>query len=178
MKTGKQIMDTEQLTLKLKNEASNYANIYKVILILYWVLIPPYALLTVYHYTKTLAVEELVGGSAYILCFVIFILLFRRYFKEYKYVDYSQPTVQMLKMAARRYQLFQRNSIWAVFAVLLMDVGLTLDWLEEGMSFLTSQLDFGGVMLGALLAAGIIWYIRYKPLRDETLHMIKEIEQY
>ena len=106
---------------------------------------------------------------------VIFLFLLLYSYKEYKYIDYSLPTLHLLKKAAKRYKFFQGKSWWAIFALSIMEVGMILDNLE--FNTLTLIVAFTLVMIGSLSAGAIWWYIRYKPMRDGALRLIHEIEK-
>ena len=167
----------EKLTGKLKKEDTNYATIIKVIQVFYWVFIPVFALLTVLEYSETHSINAIISGSFFLLAFLIIALTFRKYYKEYNYVDYSLPTLELLKKAVYRYQPFQMRGLWVVLGLAFMDVGLTLDWLDNNTTVLQTQLFFMGAILFGAVIGLILWYFKYKPLRDEALKLIREIEE-
>ena len=82
----------------------------------------------------------------------------------------------MLKKAADRYKPFKLKTLWAFVAVLVMDVGLVLDIFND-IPLLISQSVFFGVMIIAVGIGLLVWRIKYKPLRDNVLLLIKEIEK-
>ena len=167
----------EQLTRKLKSEDSHYASIIRFVQIMYWIFIPMFTIKTISEYIDSKSIMVIYSGVCLIFSFVFIAILFRSYYKDFKYVDYSLPTLQMLKKAANRYQLFPLRSVYFLMAFALMDVGLTLDWLDENTTLLHTQIIFvGGIVWGFIIGL-IIWYIRYKPLRDNALQLIKEIEE-
>ncbi|MBN1820349.1 MAG: hypothetical protein JW833_06515 [Prolixibacteraceae bacterium] len=165
----------DQLVRKLKVKDLNYASLSRAVQIIYFILIPLYAMMTIWEYTDEKNINELIGGGLFIISFFIFILLFRHYYKKYKYVDYSLPTIQMLKNAAERYRPFQKYTGWSFVALIIMDVGLIFDWKDESSVFI-SQVFFWGLIIIGLLIGLIIWYNKYKPIRDEALRLIQEIE--
>jgi hypothetical protein len=178
METNKQTTentDFTQLVSKLKNQDNIYSKISRAIQIMYWIFIPVFAFITFREYFVTEKISELISGACFILAFLIFALFFGRYHKEYKYVDYSLPTIQMLKNAAFRYQPFQSRQVWILLALILVDLGLTFDWMN-GTSVIEIQLTFIGVIIFSILIGLIIWYYKYKPLRDDALRLISEIE--
>ena len=115
------------------------------------------------------------SGLCYVASFFIFAIFFGKFHKEYKYVDYSLPTLKMLKNAAYRYKPFQLKKIWILFAVLFMDGGLSMNTSLD-FSVLNIQIYFLGSMLVAALIGLLLWYFKYKPLRDNALRLIAEIE--
>lgn len=168
--------DFAQLVSKLKTEDTNYAWISRAIQIMYWIFIPVFAFLTFREYSETGNSNELISGAFFILAFLIFALFFGKYYEEYKYVDYSLPTIQMLKKAAYRYQPFQQRQVWILLALILVDLALTFDWMDST-PLIEIQITFVGLIAFSLLVGLIIWYFKYKPLRDEALSLINEIEK-
>lgn len=166
-----------KLTGKLKKEDRRYAAIVMVIQIFYWIFIPLFIIKTVEQYSDSHNINDLISGVALVLGFLIIALTFRKYYKDYQYVDYSLPTLEMLKKAAYRYQPFQKRGLWIVPGLLLMNVGLTFDWIKEGKSVLDSQVFFLGAILSGVLLGLVLWYLKYKPLRDNIRKLIKEIEE-
>ena len=165
-----------QLVVKLKTKDSNYAKLSKAVQILYWFFIPLFVFISGMEYLETKKINVLVSGVCFILSFIVLALFFRKFYKEYKYVDYSLPTIQMLKKAVQRYQPFHGNSIWIVLGLVLMDIGLTFKWTGLGISITIVQAFFGGTILIGVIIGLIFWYFKYKPIRDEALQLIKEIE--
>lgn len=173
---NKKEVSIDQLLVKLKNEDSNYSKISIAVTIMYWIFIPLFGIKTFLEYQESVDITEVIKGICFILGFLILAIFFRRYYKKYKYVDYSLPTIQMLRQAVCRYKLFQKESIWILLALIVIDVGLTLDWMKNGTSILETQTFFLGAILFGFIIGLILWYVKYKPIRDEALKMIKEIE--
>jgi hypothetical protein len=101
-------------------------------------------------------------------------IFFGNYNKEYKYVDYSLPTIKMLKGAAYRYQLLQLKTLWILGAVILMDVSMTLS--PNKMSFVEVQISFLAIVAVSFIIGTVIWYFKYKPLRDKVLVLLADLE--
>ena len=180
MKTNNEIKEPnnlDQLLVKLKKEDSNYANISKAITIVYWIFIPLFIILTIIEYVELHNIQVFISGSGFVIAFLIFALFFRKYYKEYKYVDYSLPTLLMLKKAAWRYKPFQLRSFWILLAILFMDVALTFNWgIRSSISVFHTQIVIGSALMIGIVVGLILWFIKYKPIRDEALQLIKEIE--
>lgn len=172
--TDKTFKNLSQLTQRLKNSDTNYARIVKGIQVMYWVLIPVYIVLTLIHIFDESRLTDILGGSCMVISMLIFALLMRHYYKEYNFVDYSQPTLIMLKKAAYRYQPFQKQAIWALVAILVMGFGLTLNNWE--FNPLKTIIPFGILMVVSVIVGLIWWYFRYKPLRDDAMALIRDIE--
>ena len=170
-----QLNGFDKLIVKLKTEDARYATLSRTIQIIYWIFIPLFFLITILEYTETRESDQLIGGALFILSFLIFAIFFGNYYKEYKYVDYSLPTIQMLKKAAYRYKPFQLKALWVLLAIVLMDGGLTFKR-EFNETVLDVQIYFISLMVVAVIVGLIIWYFKYKPLRDEALKLISELE--
>lgn len=163
------------LVSKLKTEDSTYANISKVIQIMYWLFIPLFLIMSVLEYNKTGNTVELISGAGFLLGFLIFALLFGKYYNEYKYVDYSLPTVKMLRQAVHRYQPFQGRMVWVLLALVCIDIGLTFDKKGDA-QIMETQIVFLGAVVFGLIVGLIIWNFKYKPLRDDAIRLLREIE--
>lgn len=178
METNKQQAENnnlQQLIGKLKSEDLNYARLSRGIQIIYWIFIPLFIIKSILHYTETSNVYHLISGVFYITGFLILALFFGKYYKEYKFVDYSLPTVQMLRKAVWRYQPFQKRAVWVLLALLLMNAGLTFSHMGES-SVLDTQVFFLGAVFFGIVIGLILWYFKYKPLRDEAQNLLREIE--
>lgn len=160
---------------RLKSEDSRYATLSRVIQVVYWIFIPLYMFLGIRHYLGSGEVSQLIGSACMVVAFLIFALFFGKYYKEYKYVDYSLPTLTMLKKAVYRYQPFQGRMIWGAAAIVLMNVGLTMRQNDVELR-IGIQLVFWSTVILALMVGLFIWFIKYKPLRDDALRLIAEIE--
>jgi len=167
--------DLNDLIYKLKNEDERYAGISKRLQIVYWVLVPIYLVFITRDIIVKSSVTDIIGSFCFLFGMIAFALLFSYYYREYKYVDYAQPTLIMLKKAVRRYTPFYGMG-WLVFlGVLLINIGLSTRSLFDS-DLLTIQLIFWGAMIGAVLIGLAIWQVRYRPIRDEALRLIREME--
>ena len=165
----------EQLVGRLKREDSNYAQLSRIMQMMYWIFIPVFLIMAYRHFTDSGDYLLLIGDGCKILAILIFALFFGKYYREYKYVDYAVPTLTMLKNAAYRYKPFHGRMLWIVLAVGLLDAGLYTTGFGSS-NFLLSQVLFIGSILLAILAGLLLWYIKYKPLRDDALRLIEDIE--
>lgn len=66
-------------------------------------------------------------------------------------------------------------TIWFVVALVLIDIGLFFKNHEDEL-VLESQMKFLSAVFLGLVIGLLLWYINYKPLRDDALRMIAEIE--
>jgi len=177
MKLNNEIMENQNLNEiinKLKNEDERYASLSRRIQIIYWIVLPIYIILIIHHIVVKNPVVDIIGSTCFLFAMLIFALFFKHYYKEYKYVDYSQPTLVMLKKAAYRYNPFQLKTLWILLAVVLIDAGLSLN-ASPNFEFISVQVYFLGSMILATVIGLLFWRVRYKPLRDKALYLIREI---
>lgn len=174
-KTHSEKSNLDALIHRLQNEDSQYARIVKNFQVVYWIFIPLFSIVALFSFIETNDIIQLIGDLCFIISFLIFALFFGRFYKEYKCVNYSKPTIRMLKEAAYRYKPFQLKTIWLFIALLFIDVGLCLN---RSLNFpvLKVQLYFISVIIMSTIIGLIIWYYKYKPLRDSAMYLIKEIE--
>ena len=165
----------QELTDRLKTEDSKYARISKSFQIVYWIFIPVYLFISIMELKETGDVNYIITGICYALSFLIFALVFRNYYLEYKNVNYSLSTLEMLKRAAQRYKPFRRKTLWIALALIFLDIGLCFSSYNQ-FNILWLQVLFIGNLAVGLIIGLIIWKIKYKPFRDNVLSMTAEIE--
>jgi drug/metabolite transporter (DMT)-like permease len=168
-------LNITNLISSLKKKDTNYSKLSKNFKYVYYALVPVYIILTVLELSEEYNIYILVKGVCFTLAMGIFAVIFTIFQKKYGNVDYSEPTLTMLKKAADRYKIFKKHTWWALLSVLLIDLAMAFEpHLDE------SYWEFQVIFLGAIVIAfGIgvaIWFKKYKPLRDAALKLIKEIE--
>ena len=88
----------------------------------------------------------------------------------------------MMKKAARRYQIWHPRLIPVLLALILMDGGLIISFFYKNeaepqlMEIIWFQLAYFSVMAVAFLIGLRIWKVRQKPIRDQALAIVKELE--
>ncbi|MBN2616020.1 MAG: hypothetical protein JXR71_10050 [Bacteroidales bacterium] len=172
---NKQKLSLEQLLRNLKDEDANHATVIKRFQYIYVVFFIFYAIITTLVYVFERDLRMLLSGVSFMSSFIILAVLFRKYYKEYRFVDYSLPTLLLLKRAASRYQLFQTKALWLLVAFGFMDVALTLN-MQPRVSPWIVQIIILATLLVALVIGIIRWWYKYKPLLDNTRRLISEIE--
>jgi len=168
-------INLEQLVGKLQKEDLRYSNICKGLKLIYWILIPIYTILAIDTYLETNFITDLFAGLLFVSAFVIFALIMGKFQKEYNTVDYSLPTLMMLKKAALRYKPFKPESYGAFAAFFIMDAGFCLSS-QYGTRIINLQHYVVALFLASVVIGLLIWYVRYKPLRDNAQRLIAEIE--
>ncbi len=169
-------VNTDQLISRLKYEDKRYSKISKSFQIGYWILTVLLLFFAVQDYISGGFTNDTIGSICFSIGMLIFALLFRAYFKEYRNIDYSESTLVMLKKAAYRYKPLQLKILWAVLAIFFVDFGLVFE-AKNIIEILWIQIFFFGALLIAVAVGLLIWKNRYKPLRDNALSLIQEIEK-
>ncbi|OFX89960.1 MAG: hypothetical protein A2W99_08645 [Bacteroidetes bacterium GWF2_33_16] len=175
-------IDMDALLLNLKNEDSRNLKLMKNFKWLYFGMIIFYTLLIIVNPDPELELHHRISGLCYVLSFVFFWLIFRKYHKEFGQIDYSQPSSEMLAKAADRYKMKVKNFLILIPSLVLMDIGLTISFtyrltsLEMMHKILLIQAIFIPVMLISGFIGYLIWRKRQKPLRDGALQMLKDLK--
>lgn len=170
----------DKLIKGLKSEDSRNEKISRRLQWLYWGLLPIYISFLVFNPGGEFNSLDRIGFGCYIVGFISFAFLFRYNSKDYKNVDYSIATIEMLKKAAKRYKLFQKSLLLVIVPVIAIGAGMVLSTGTDGELILknillTQAMYWGAITLGFCIGV-VIWFKRSKPLRDHALDLIKEIE--
>ena len=152
--------------------------------IFYFVFGAVYALVFIFHYVfdEDNTWTDSLSGLFYVLAWVTFALLFRKANKEYSQIDYSLPTIEMLRKAAQRYKLFQPRLIIALAAVLLINIASSLNKVVIPMTqdaisdIIQFQIIFAIAISVSFIIGLVVWHKRQKPIRKNALTLIKELE--
>jgi len=174
-KINKNNINLDQLVGKLQKEDLRYSNICKGLKLVYWVLIPIYSLVAIATYIDTKEITDLFAGLLFVGSFLIFAIIMGDFQKEYNSVDYSLPTLNMLKKAVDRYKPFRPKAFWALAAFFIMDAGFCLSS-TFGPRIIKMQMYVFALFLASVGIGLIIWYFKYKPLYDNSKRLIAEIE--
>jgi len=176
-------IDMDALLTNLKNEDSRLTKMMRNFKWLYIGMIVFYTLLMIVNPDPDLEIHHRISGLCYVLSFVFFMLIFRKYHKEYSQIDYSLPSSEMLAKAADRYKMKYNNFIILVPPLVLMDIGLTISFCYQLTSFeLTNRIFLiQAIFIPTIVISGfigyLIWRKRQKPLRDRALQMIKDLNE-
>ncbi|MBN1386861.1 MAG: hypothetical protein JW965_00340 [Bacteroidales bacterium] len=168
-------VNLDELISNLKKEDEQYAGLSKRMQYIYWIMSLIFIFVIVIQIVGKCHVVDIIGNFCFLFAMLIFGFLFKYYYREYKYVDYSQPTLVMLKKAASRYKPFQLKTLLSVLSLLLVDAGLSLNS-SLGFKFIWIQVFYLGIVVLATIIGLLVWRVRYKPIRDATLSLIREID--
>jgi len=163
------------LITDLKKKDNNYSNVCKRMKYVYWAISLLYLVIITREVFDKEPITDIISAVCFLGGMLSFAWLFNKYQNEYKSVDYSLPTLFMLKKALNRYQPFTLRTVWVIPGVLLVGAGLSLKSSSFGDVWIT-QLCFWGLMLVSTFVGWVVWYYKYKPLRDHTQALISEIE--
>jgi len=175
------LIDMDSLINNLKAEDTKNLSMSKMLKSVYIVLIIVYTAMMLIKQDFNLL--RIISDLSFIVSFIMFAAIFIYYEKEYKQIDYSLPMFQMLKKAADRYKLSIYRILIAFIPVIIMDIGLTLGFYDEpfgGNSF-NRVIIVQAIYLPVMLLSGYIgfkvWKKKQKPLRDEALKLLKELDE-
>ncbi|KAB2867631.1 MAG: hypothetical protein F9K37_12040 [Bacteroidales bacterium] len=181
LNTNKKFDGIDSLVINLKKEDLRNLNLMKSFKWIYLVMIIAYALLMVVNPDPDLKLHTRISGICYVVAFGIFMLIFRKYHKEYSEIDYTVPVLEMLSKAAKRYKFRWKSILICLPSIILIDIGVVLsdffinpeiDW----SSIVIFQLIYFGLMTTSGFVGYIIWRTRQKPLYDGAMQLLKELE--
>lgn len=173
--------DMDSLIANLRKEDSRNLKLMRNFKWIYLVMIVLYALLMVVNPDPDLELHHRLTGVCYVVAFGLFVLIFRKYHKEYSEVDYSLPVVEMLTKAANRYKFRWKSILICMPSIMLIDIGVVLsdffatpeiDW----SNIINFQLIYFGLMIISGFAGYIIWRARQKPLYEGAMQLLKELQ--
>ena len=176
-------IDMDTLLANLRNEDKRTLRTMKNMRWLYIVMIAIYTLLMVVNPDPELQLHHRISGLCYVLSFAIFVLIFKKYYKEFSSIDYSLSSSEMFAKAAERYKLNLKRYLLVIPPLLLIDAGLTISeyyrWtsIDPLIRILITQAVYLGVILIACFIGYLIWRKRQKPLREGALQMLKELNE-
>jgi len=104
-------IDLESLISGLKTEDARNLKLMLNMQSMMWGIAAVYVFISALKFIMTTSWYEKLGGFLIMVAFVIFALLFRNYYKQYKSIDYGIPTIDMLNKAVSRYGLFQYRGL-------------------------------------------------------------------
>lgn len=164
-----------ELINRLQGKDKQYAQLSKRFQYVYFAFIPIYLTLIIIDLIEGESLAQTLSGVCFLFGMVSFALIFRNYYKEYNTINYAEPTLTMLKKAARRYKPFQKATLLVLIPLIFIDFGLSLSSAGHLLVINSHLLFFGTILVS--IGIGLIWWrYRYKSLRDDMLKMIRELE--
>lgn len=176
-------IDLELLVNNVKNEDAKNLHITKYFLWIYIIMVVVYSGLMVFNPDKDLTTRDRISGSFYVASMIAFALIFRKGYKEFKSIDYTLPVIEMLRSVAKRYHLRSRKFVELSIPILLMDVGLTISFYNRMLpiSPIERILLIQAIYIPVMTFSGFLGYLKWrrkqKPLHDNALQLIAELEK-
>ncbi|MCT4614590.1 MAG: hypothetical protein N4A49_06925 [Marinifilaceae bacterium] len=173
--TDKYNLNLESLTSKLKKEDLSYSKLCRNLQIMYCVLAPLYLIMAIMEYSSNSNSMEMFSQLSFFMAMLTLALGFNYFRKIYKNINYSEPTVKMLRSIINRYKIFSIKSWWIIPAFIFLDLALVFRK-NDFESILQVQLIFLGTVILAVGVGIIVWWFKYKYLIDNAKKLLKEIE--
>jgi hypothetical protein len=177
------LIDMDILLIKLKNEDARTLRKMKNFKWLFIIMVIVYALLLVINPDPELQFHVRISGLCYTVAFAFFAFIFRKYYIEFRRIDYSLSSSEMFSQAADRYNLTLTRYFIVLPSLILVDIGLTISeyyrWtsIEPLNRILIVQAIFIPVLLISGFIGYLVWRKRQKPIREGALQMLKELNE-
>lgn len=181
LNTNKKFDSIDSLVVNLKKEDLRNLNLMKSFKWIYLVMIIAYALLMVVNPDSDLKLHTRISGICYVVAFGIFVLIFRKYHKEYSEIDYTLPVVEMLSNAAKRYKFRWKSILITLPSLILIDIGVVLSSFFDAPEIAWNRVIYFQIFYFALMGVSgfvgyMIWRKKQKPLYEGTIQLLKELE--
>ena len=167
----------QRLIGRLEAEDNRNTIMFKVLRIIFLLLVLLYFVQGVVHYVDDRNLFEALGYAAFVIAFSIAFLLMNKHVEIYSRVDYSLPTLKMLKQARLRYRIFPSRATGYIVALLsfvtIAQIFNAWDSVED--QIILIPIFFGSLVLGLLIGCAF-WIIRDKPIYDKLNEMIRDLE--
>jgi len=174
-------IDLDSLVTRLKGEDSRNLRMMRNMKWLFYSMIVVYTLLLIVNPDRELQLHHRISGLCYVLGFTVFAVLFRKYYIDYKSIDYSVSSVEMLSKAVKRHRFTFVYFLYALPALLLVDAGITISEYNSLVSvepmnrILMVQAFLIPVFAISGLIGYMIWRKRQKPLHDQAQQLLNEL---
>lgn len=190
--TGKEILknssnannfnDMNTLMTRFKEEDNRNTRKMKFFKWLFLVMIIIYTALFVVNPDPSLAMRYRISGLCFVSAFALFAVFFKKYHSEFRKVDYSVSSFEMLNQAAKRYDLTFSRYLFMLPSILLIDAALVVSEISEWTTvellnrILYVQAFYIPIMLISAFTGYLIWRKKQKPLRDAALRLLEELK--
>jgi hypothetical protein len=175
--------DLDSLVSKLRSEDSRNLKQMRNMKYMYYALIVVYALLMIVNPDPDLQLHNRISGLCYVLGFTVFALIFRKYHIDYRGIDYSLSSVEMLSKAIKRYRFSFIYILYVFPGLVLIDAGITISqyfrW--DSIEPLNRILIVQAVLIPTFVISGyigyLIWRKRQKPLHDQARQLLADLAE-
>jgi|GEM_PF-751612 len=169
--------DIDEMIHTLKKADAENAKLAKNMQYLYFSLTIFYVFYMFFlFFRNNYAINYLIGGGFFLITFTIFMLFFKKSSAENSQINYAMPVLSLLKAAAKRYKILHPKIVWIFLGILFTALGIY--FLSVDYKFVTEiQFLYWGLVVLSLIIGLIVYYVKYKPIHDNLVQMIKEIEE-
>lgn len=181
LNTNNKLGSIDSLVVNLKKEDLWNLNLMKSFKWIYLVMIIAYTLLMVVNPDSDLKLHNRISGICYVVAFGIFVLIFRKYHKEYSEIDYTLPVAEMLSKAAKRYKFRWKSVLITLPSLVLIDVGVVLSSFYDVQEIAWNRIIYFQIFYFTLMGVSgfvgyMIWKKKQKPLYEGAMQLLKELE--
>jgi hypothetical protein len=175
-------VDIDALVFGLKKEDDHNLKMMRNFKWLLVIMAVFYTLLMVVNPDPELKMYHRISGLCYVSAFALFAVVFTRLYNEFRKVDYSLTSVEMLQQAVKRYKFSSWRYIWMLPSLVLIDAGISISYFNRWISVeplnrvLLVQAFFIPVMAISAFIGYLIWRKKQKPLRDSALALLQELQ--
>ncbi len=175
--------EMESFVSRLKKQDSYNLQLGKVLKRFYIIMVVFYILLMVVNPFSDLSILHRVIGLLFVLAFSWFAMLFSRYQKDFRDVDYGLPTLQMMQNVVERYKFSLKTILQLIPPLAMVAIALSLTVYQSTSAanalyrVLMVQLFFFLIALVAGYAGYEVWKVKHKPLVDHAREMLKELDR-
>ncbi|WP_319591242.1 hypothetical protein [uncultured Draconibacterium sp.] len=130
-----------------------------------------------------LTLQNRLAGCAFILASLILAFLFKKKHKKISNVVFLSSTKSFLEEARTRFQFWNRDQLWLILVVLLVDVASVFsiskyfELLSQTNSIIITQLIYFGLLIFGFFMGKKSWTKRKKPILEKIESMLCEFEQ-
>lgn len=175
-------LEMENFITQLHEEDNFNLRLGKILKRFYIYMVAVYMLLVVLNPFTPFDIYHRISGILFVLTFSWFAVLFSKIQKDFREVDYGEPTLQMLQKVVMRYKLPLKTFlgiippvIFAGSALLITSYGSNNHRGSSTGVWVTIAMYIAAVMV-AVFAGILAWRIRHKPLHDFAREMLKDLQ--
>ena len=149
---------------------------------LFLVMIIIYTALFIVNPDPSLAMRYRISGLCFVSAFALFAVFFKKYHSDFRKVDYSVSSFEMLNQAAKRYDLTFSRYLFMLPSILLIDAALVISEISEWTTvellnrILYVQAFYIPLMLISAFTGYLIWRRKQRPIRDAALRLLEELK--
>jgi len=178
-----EMMDLDTLIQNLQSTDARYKKTVKIFQVVFFIFIFFYAGLFLVNPDPEITINDRIAGACYVVAFTLFTLVFRKYYKKYKVINYAEPVKKVLEDAEKRYRFWQKDIIPTAIGVILIDAATLLTTLQRFEDKWSFWQIFIVVQIVYFLAIGtgftigyIKWRVVNRPIWLNTKKILQEFE--